>query len=531
MKKLLSTLSMGFLLASSLTMTSEASPITGASSWAETYVYAGISNNIIPTTLQNSYTSPITRGEFCALAVATYEEVKRTEITGRKSFSDTSDANVEKMASLGVVSGTSETTFSPDSNITREQAAVILCNLASSLDIALNPLASTFADQSEMSSWAVESIGKANATGLMNGTEETLFSPQAQFTREQSMITTLKLYSMGTGQVINSLLVTAQNEIDKMTPVETKYYTPTLSGEGISFPIPDFTDIYGADTALLSQYMVTQLNPLLYVALKEYEGIEINNYLGDVNALRYVFQIEDEWYYATDSIDFLETLFTLKLKGILPPGFLCEYKVPTNDGRQIQCGIVVNLSTDTNGKTSMSCKHYIKFLDDDSDTSYWIRGGDNIYKCVNDVDEAIYYSLKTHSFVDPNATPTPAPTPEPEPESSSPSSSDAKFRLESLSADFQADVAFLRGIGIEPYNDDSGSVSAKVSNGGIYISDASLLYYNGLRFTPYWGGVMQTSFGIPIFLSSDTLPYFFQASDTDYVYILTAGGFVKTPLK
>ena len=94
-------------------------------SWAAEQVNAGIADGIVPASLQNSYAKPITRAEFCALAVNFYEKHTGTTIPQTASFSDTSDANVRKMASIGVVNGIGGDKFAPNQPITREQAAVI----------------------------------------------------------------------------------------------------------------------------------------------------------------------------------------------------------------------------------------------------------------------------------------------------------------------------------------------------------------------------------------------------------------------
>lgn len=55
-----------------------------------------------------------------------YERFTGEEITERKTFDDTNDVNVEKMAAVGVVDGVGNNRFTPDELLTREQAAVML---------------------------------------------------------------------------------------------------------------------------------------------------------------------------------------------------------------------------------------------------------------------------------------------------------------------------------------------------------------------------------------------------------------------
>jgi len=54
----------------------------------------------------------------------------------------------------------------------------------------------TFADTGSLSSWAVEPVGQMQATGVMTGVGENTFAPKSDYTREQSIITILRLYNL-----------------------------------------------------------------------------------------------------------------------------------------------------------------------------------------------------------------------------------------------------------------------------------------------------------------------------------------------
>ena len=152
--------------------------------------------NLVPQNLQSAYTQATTRAEFAALAVALYEQVKGTEITERKTFSDTTDVNVEKAAAIGVVSGIGDNKFDPNAELTREQAAVMLARLADVTGRPLAQQAATFADNGSISSWAIEEVGQIQAAGIMSGVGDNTFAPQSAYTREQSIVTILRLYEV-----------------------------------------------------------------------------------------------------------------------------------------------------------------------------------------------------------------------------------------------------------------------------------------------------------------------------------------------
>jgi len=168
--------------------------LTGASPWAQEDVARAIAAGLVPTALQSAYTQPATRAEFAALAVALYETAIGRTIAGREYFTDTTDVNVQKMAYLGVVTGIGNNLFNPTGQITREQAAVLLSRLAAVIGQPFPTGVPTFADNASLSSWAVDGVGQAQAAGIMGGVGENRFAPHDSFTREQSIITVLRMF-------------------------------------------------------------------------------------------------------------------------------------------------------------------------------------------------------------------------------------------------------------------------------------------------------------------------------------------------
>ena len=166
--------------------------------WAVEGVFNAVKEKLVPEELQNSFGNEITRAEFAALAVTLYEkvlgplEIERTEL---RTFIDTDDENVEKAAALGVVLGVGGNRFDPDSSLTREQAAVMLTRLAGVIGKPLPGAASIFADNASISSWAIDGVGQIQAAGIMQGIGENKFAPQDPYTREQSILTILRLFN------------------------------------------------------------------------------------------------------------------------------------------------------------------------------------------------------------------------------------------------------------------------------------------------------------------------------------------------
>ena len=77
-------------------------------------------------------------------------------------------------AQTGIVEGVTATTFAPDTNINREQMAVIMKNYAAKLgyDLPQTLKAVTFADNTQISSWAKDAVKSMQQAGILAGKNE-----------------------------------------------------------------------------------------------------------------------------------------------------------------------------------------------------------------------------------------------------------------------------------------------------------------------------------------------------------------------
>lgn len=169
------------------------------SAWAQASVAEAVNLNIVPQNLQKKYNQPITRQEFCQLAANYYELATGSVITARASFNDTNDLAVQKMGGLGIIKGIGGGKFAPDDLLTREQAASILVDMAEKLGGSVAASAPTFADNASISGWAQTKVGQAQASGIMGGVGNNRFDPKGSYTREQSMVTMLRLRGVESG--------------------------------------------------------------------------------------------------------------------------------------------------------------------------------------------------------------------------------------------------------------------------------------------------------------------------------------------
>lgn len=90
-------------------------------------------------------------------------------------------------AQNGIVEGVTATTFAPDTNINREQMAVIMANYAKKLgyDLPKTLQAVTFADNAQISSWAKNAVRAMQQAGILAGKNGNRFDPKGTATRAE----------------------------------------------------------------------------------------------------------------------------------------------------------------------------------------------------------------------------------------------------------------------------------------------------------------------------------------------------------
>nr|WP_275983944.1 Ig-like domain-containing protein [Paenibacillus hamazuiensis] len=106
----------------------------------------------------------------------------------KKSFNDIaghwSRADVELLASKLVVQGTSESTFSPDTEVTRAEFAALLVR---ALGMPAGEKGASFGDITP-SDWFYGAVSAASKAGFIEGFEDGSFRPNAKITREQMAV-------------------------------------------------------------------------------------------------------------------------------------------------------------------------------------------------------------------------------------------------------------------------------------------------------------------------------------------------------
>lgn len=142
--------------------------------------------------------SRITRAEFTALLVRALG-IRMEGAAGKLVFQDVDRDDwyasmIEAGVNAGLVNGVSSNRFAPNSEITREQMAVMVAN---ALAIAGRPgmdgnraesLLHKFSDRADISSWATMAVAQAVEAGIIAGMTEDTIAPSEYATRAQAAV-------------------------------------------------------------------------------------------------------------------------------------------------------------------------------------------------------------------------------------------------------------------------------------------------------------------------------------------------------
>ncbi len=152
------------------------------------FVYSqGLMTGTSATTFEPN--TPLSR----AMLVAVLHRLEGSPAASVGDFSDVAVGDwyaqaVNWAASVGVVNGFDDGTFQPNTAITREQMAAILRNFAAykGMDVSTTGDLSTYTDATSVSDWAKDSVTWAVGSGLIGGYEDSTLRPQGNTTRAEA---------------------------------------------------------------------------------------------------------------------------------------------------------------------------------------------------------------------------------------------------------------------------------------------------------------------------------------------------------
>lgn len=163
-----------------------------ANHWAKDNILFAVSRGLLSGTSETTFSpdDAMTKGMFIAalgrlagVDPAGYQTGTFTDVKADADYAP----YVNWAVSKGIVDGTRDTTFGPDSSITREQMAVIMKNYAAKLGYAVPKTleAATFADNENISSWAKKAVKSMQQAGVLAGKTNNRFDPKGTATRAE----------------------------------------------------------------------------------------------------------------------------------------------------------------------------------------------------------------------------------------------------------------------------------------------------------------------------------------------------------
>ena len=179
------------------------------STWAQKYANMAALLSLMPDEVSDYFAEPITRRDFAILTakyLGTIIGASDDELIsqfGSKSFSDCDSNAVKICAAMGIITGYTDGTFKPNSSITRQEAATMLSRIAMLTGCYANSYNGEFSDDNDL--WGENYIGNTSklkdpymSAAVMNGVGSGMFSPDEYYTREQAIVTIVRLFGATT---------------------------------------------------------------------------------------------------------------------------------------------------------------------------------------------------------------------------------------------------------------------------------------------------------------------------------------------
>ena len=172
------------------------------SSWAKAEVEAAVGEGLVPESLRNNYTSPITRGEVASMFINLLEKASGKTIgeilaekgvtVNESAFTDTDNSYVLYANALGIINGMGDGRFAPDSALKRSQIAAIINRVAKVMGVDTSGYAHSFTDITDNYSWVGPELGWPVHVGIINGVGDNRFNPGGDLTTEQAILITYR---------------------------------------------------------------------------------------------------------------------------------------------------------------------------------------------------------------------------------------------------------------------------------------------------------------------------------------------------
>lgn len=156
---------------------------------------------------------PMSRAEFAAVALLVYQRMsgRAVDAPNNNPFTDTTDSDVLRAYTAGIVNGYGEGIYAPHAQVSRQQTAAMLTRVYKATNWEGWTLAgddtyserrldygevALYADDSMIDSYAFASVYFLTKYGVSNGVGNNCFAPDDGCTREEGIVLALRLFNV-----------------------------------------------------------------------------------------------------------------------------------------------------------------------------------------------------------------------------------------------------------------------------------------------------------------------------------------------
>lgn len=189
--------------------------------WARDYILKGADKGWFNGINENCFAPNLTATRAMFITVlGRFDGFEKTKYLENK-FNDVNENDYFYPYALwarenSIIFGTSENKFSPELEITREQAAVILYNYAKNKGIELKDIyRNDFKDSALISQWAKEGVLALSQAGIIKGRNDGAFDPKGKITRAEIAVMLVNLKEEYQAEEDNKKIIETESKEEK----------------------------------------------------------------------------------------------------------------------------------------------------------------------------------------------------------------------------------------------------------------------------------------------------------------------------
>ena len=163
--------------------------------WYEQYVLGCIENKLVSGTSDTTF-SPMVNMDRATFVTMLYNLAGQPDVLITDKFQDVKASDwyakaVSWAVQAGITAGKTETTFDPKAKLTRQEMAVFIYNYC---DAPIVEGGLTYADKDAVAAWAADAVNYCTANEIMAGVGDNTFSPKGSANRAMGAVVLMNLH-------------------------------------------------------------------------------------------------------------------------------------------------------------------------------------------------------------------------------------------------------------------------------------------------------------------------------------------------